>query len=959
MPEAEGSYPVDFNSAHFSIKCNYTISNSQNFSFDDIIVRPLQVDITAPQVEELTILSDSSLLVTFSEAIDEEPAADPDNYLLNDNQHPANIVLDEVVRDKVTLTFDQVFENQVSYTLTISNIADGEGNVMPPADYTFTYLKPFPPGAFDVVIHELMADVNPEPNGLPAYDYVELFNTTDKLIDLSNCILSWGAQVKVIPEGEKIAPQGYLVLTDDDAEFPEQFPKLLYSSFPVNNEARMTLKTADYAAVHTINYDKSWYGDQEKEDGGWSLEMIDPQNPCGGIDNYGATENSAGGTPGAENAIHGPHPDTIAPQLSYARLLSDTSIILHFSETMDTLLMGNAENYTVTPPGASPANITLQGPDYRSVVMSFAEDFPEETTIYSVLTSGNLADCAGNTVSDNTFTFSNYYPEYGDLVISEIMADVNPEPPGLPPAEYVEIHNSTSFPEDISAFRLYSGNTEITLPEGLLVAPNSFFVIADNPLPLAGGVAAYYASKLSIRNDGEAIYLEDKSGDIMHHVSFDRSWYDDPAKEEGGWALEIIDINNVCGQSNNWRATKSASGGTPGEQNSIAASNPDNKNPDILRIAALAKNQIRVYFDEPMNHQTLTGINSLEVTPSGNQAGTISPVKPGYDAVDITFEEDLDPETTYQLNMTGDVEDCAGNRIMVSGTMSFTYPIKPDTGDVVINEILFNTSETNSDFIELYNTSGHAIDLSSLFILQKDPQTGLTDKKISITQEKLILIKEAFIALTGGASSLKNHYPDAPQRNILQVEGFPNYRSAEDVAAIENTEDAILDAFHYHEDMHFDLIDDSKDVSLERIDPYASAQNSGNWHSASEESGFATPGKKNSQHVEKGVSEDDIVVTPGIITPNNDGSDDVVSVAFQLGKPGYGVNITIFDAHGRKVLPLVNNYLPGTSGRIFWDGTDENSRVVPSGYYILMVEIFDLKGNKQHFKKTVVVSGGR
>ncbi len=156
--------------------------------------------------------------------------------------------------------------------------------------------------------------------------------------------------------------------------------------------------------------------------------------------------------------------------------------------------------------------------------------------------------------------------------------------------------------------------------------------------------------------------------------------------------------------------------------------------------------------------------------------------------------------------------------------------------------------------------------------------------------------------------------------------------------------------------MHFGLLNDDRDVSLERIDPYTSSADRDNWHSASQESGFATPGDVNSQYFSSEISDDRITVSPKIITPDNDGRDDVTSININLMDAGYSANIRIFDAQGRDVVVLKNNYLLGTENTLFWDGTKGNHELVDSGYYIIYIQLFDLKGNVQHFKKTVVVS---
>ncbi len=956
VPEAEGNHPVQFAASHFTIACNYTISNSDNFTFDNFLVRPLQVDTDPPGIEGIEISDNRTLQIRFSESVTTVSAEDPSNYLLNGNIQPENVDFDDVLMDNVMLQFTQPFENQTEYQMEVSGIEDLAGNVMDTEQLSFTYLKPFEPETHEVVINELMADVNPEPNGLPDYDYVELFNTTNKLIDLSYCTLSWGAQTIEIPEDTRIAPHDYLLLTDEDAGYEESLPLVFFSSFPVNIEAQMILKTADHKIIHAIEYQKEWYHDDEKDDGGWSLEMIDPENPCGGIQNYTASENPDGGTPGFVNSVYTANPDTTNPGIQYAGIQSDSIIMLEFTERMDSVWLQNTDHYLLENLDLSPVSVEVSAPGYQQVQLVFDENLNETVTTFRLWVSENLTDCAGNPLLENNYSFSNYRPEYGDIIITEIMADVNPEPLGLPPAEYVELYNRTNYPIELSDFRLFSGSSEIIMPQGIAIQANDYLVVADQPLLLDNEYEEMIASSLRISNGGEEVYLLSDEDEVIHFVDFTTYWYDDPAKEEGGWALEMIDKNNYCGGAENWSASAASAGGTPGEGNSIAEANPDNFPPDILRVTAIDENRIKITFDEIMNRQTLTDTDLLNITPSGNPVEEMTAISPAYNAAEIVFEEPLNPEITYSLTVDRGISDCAGNQLMLSDSVLFSYPLAADTADVVINEILFNSSDQNVDFLEIYNKAEHAVDLSSLFVLQIDPQTEAIDKKIPITQEKVILVKNEHLALTQESTTLKSFYPDALARNIIQADDLTNFHSTTGIVALENTQNQQIDSLRYDEEMHYELIDNPKDVSLERVDPYMPSGNTDNWHSAAESAGFATPGQINSQRYPEKVTEKDIQITPEIITPNNDGKADVAALEYNFDRPGYSLNISVFDAKGRKVSDLANNYMAGKQGRIFWDGTADDSQPVTSGYYVFLIEVFDMEGYHQQFKKTVVVS---
>ena len=167
----------------------------------------------------------------------------------------------------------------------------------------------------------------------------------------------------------------------------------------------------------------------------------------------------------------------------------------------------------------------------------------------------------------------------------------------------------------------------------------------------------------------------------------------------------------------------------------------------------------------------------------------------------------------------------------------------------------------------------------------------------------------------------------------------------------------IIDRFSYTSDMQYPLLTSSKGVSLERISPERPASDRSNWHSAAVSAGFATPAFKNSQY---GIAPDDgneISLSPGIFSPDNDGHDDYLSIAYMFSTSGYNSTVTIFDASGHLVRNLVTNELCGTSGAWTWDGINNRREKAPIGRYIVFVEVFDLQGNVKKFKRTAVLGG--
>ncbi len=166
-----------------------------------------------------------------------------------------------------------------------------------------------------------------------------------------------------------------------------------------------------------------------------------------------------------------------------------------------------------------------------------------------------------------------------------------------------------------------------------------------------------------------------------------------------------------------------------------------------------------------------------------------------------------------------------------------------------------------------------------------------------------------------------------------------------------------MDELQYSEDWHFQLLDNVKGVSLERINYYRPTQEEDNWHSASEVAGFATPGRENSNFSMNFSSENKIHLEPKLFSPDNDGYKDLLQIHYNFGGPGYVANIRIFDSKGRPVRRLANNKMLDGQGYLTWDGLNDDQNKASIGAYILMFEIFEPNGNSSKFKKSCVLGG--
>jgi hypothetical protein len=152
------------------------------------------------------------------------------------------------------------------------------------------------------------------------------------------------------------------------------------------------------------------------------------------------------------------------------------------------------------------------------------------------------------------------------------------------------------------------------------------------------------------------------------------------------------------------------------------------------------------------------------------------------------------------------------------------------------------------------------------------------------------------------------------------------------------------------------LLEQEEGVSLERIDYAKPESDADNWHSAAASVGLATPGNINSQNSDlRNISEDCFSVEPPIFSPDLDGVDDFAQIQYVCEQTGIVGSITIYDTQGRLVRKLVQNQTLADSGFFRWDGTKDNGEKVNMGYYLILIETFDLDGNINTIKLKVAV----
>ncbi len=575
----------------FGLVCNYTSSRNDAFSFDNISIDPIVVDETAPVLESTRPLDNSTVELVFDEEIDFDNLSATNFQIDNgisvvsvDAGTSANALVLNVAPNLVDMT---------TYVLNVLNISDAVGNILSSAESSFTFQEVFSAQEYDILINEFMADPTPQV-GLPNAEYIELYNNSDVNFQLSDYTLASGGNPVTLPEFILGAKEYVLITkTDELTNFQIFGAAVGLSSFPglSNDGDEILLQSLDGAIIHRVNYDLDWYQDGVKEEGGYSIELINPLHACKGQANYTASTNLSGGTPSNPNAVFDNTEDTSGPELTSIFTIDPSTILLAFDEPLADIEAEEVFHYMLSDQLEVVAAL-LQA-DETQVSLSLSNPL-EVGQLYS-LQYENIADCLGNTSmrSDSVFFSLPQQPQVGDLLINEIL--FNPLSGGV---DYVEFYNPTDRVFNLADLQMGNLIEDVNTIESIamdhLILPSTYVcltpdksdilsrfpledpsTIFENPLPRfddkSGKVALISLDGLNPIFIDEFEYSED------YHTGF--------IADKNGVSLERISFSSNTNDPSNWTSGAESTGfGTPGYENAQVIANPTINSSDFFEI---------------------------------------------------------------------------------------------------------------------------------------------------------------------------------------------------------------------------------------------------------------------------------------------------------------------------------------------------------------------------------------
>jgi hypothetical protein len=627
--------------------------------------------------------------------------------------------------------------------------------------------------------------------------------------------------------------------------------------------------------------------------------------------------------------------DTIPPWITGVRILGLNGLEIRYSEPVR-----QADQLRFRWDLSEPDSVFLS-PDMHRIY--FRQSFPNRKAME--LSVSGILDLENNALRDTVLQFRQDLAAFGDVVINEIMTDPDPRV-YLPSCEYVELFNRYDQPINLGGWHLHVKNREYDI-QATALQPGEYLLLTHPDCNGNYGSVeqqAVLTSSTALINGGAVLQLTDRYGRLIHSLEYEAMDRYGDGNVDGGWSLERIDPDNLCGSAENWQICENRKGGTPGKMNSHHHEVPDFRPPDLVSVGIPSEsgNKIIIRFNETIriNH----GDNSRFLLDDHQLKPEKGPATFAGKEIQLVLNHPLDTSMLYQLALEN-ISDCAGN-VAEDQRIPLMLPSAPAKGIPVINEIMYDPAFGWSEYIELYNQDDRYYDIYDLQLELREPG-ALRGTKIPLSEKSRLLFPGQYVVLCRHDYALVREWNTGDEAVVIRVNGWKQLVDAGACIRLTDRSGKVLDQVCYHDSMHLDQLQITSGVSLERIAPDCGT-GSQCWTSAAASENYGTPGRRNSQTRSQrtDLTGAEIILTPKVISPDGDGVDDYLQIAFSRIAKGDLVDIYVTDLTGNHVRQIVSMGITGQRDHFYWDGKDQQGRIVLPGIYIIHQRLISTTGNR-------------
>lgn len=433
----------------------------------------------------------------------------------------------------------------------------------------------------DIIINEIMFDPTPRVS-LPEAEFIEIYNNSDNDIQLENWTLIVGTKgytlsSYIIKTGE------YLLLTKDASLFTDINTLEINITSLTNSGTTLKLESNLGNLINQVYYSTSLFSDTSKDDGGWSLELINPKNNCLGRNNWIGSTSAMGGTPGLSNSVvdfeYFPNSENFITKVTANDNVDIVSVSFNGFVDVNSVLVDTdlIQDYILSSSnnvdGSSEVNFNLSSPLASEV---------------NYFVFNKLLSCDGSEITTDTIWVSSFGDiEIGDIIVNEVM--FNPKEESV---EFIEIYNKTD--KFLSLRNVYISNFTTSddssikdgekriSDENIIFPPHCYFVITGDAKLVADTYESNsrmnfveISSLSKLNNDDGNVAVLDAAFNFIDKMIYTADMHVGliSADKQKGISLERIKSSNPSLDYNNWTSASQSSGGaTPGFVNSVSPS---------------------------------------------------------------------------------------------------------------------------------------------------------------------------------------------------------------------------------------------------------------------------------------------------------------------------------------------------------------------------------------------------
>jgi len=496
-----------------------------------------------------------------------------------------------------------------------------------------------------------------------------------------------------------------------------------------------------------------------------------------------------------------------------------------------------------------------------------------------------------------------------NITISEVMVNLEGNDS---PNEFVEIYNCSDSTINLAGWKISDLMSEDNIiGEELQIPPSCYAVVFEGDYDgvlyhnlIAEDAYILFVDGLTIGNNlnntADSLFLISNLEDTVSSMGWNTGIQE-------GYSLEkvVLDYPNTA---LNWRIGLDSLG-TPGFQNSVAGFSSDVSIDSVWNTPLFPKpNEITTIYI------SLTNVGLTEVSTSlfvddefvtsvnlfSQENNIIEMLNHQFDPGAFCFQFHIQTEGDY--NQTND-------------SLGHTIKVEYNYHNVLINEIMYDPLSGAPEWVEIVNISDEVINLNGWMISDDGIyESGLFSINNIQTNGFAVISKDSLL------------------NNSVFQQDFPTLNNSGDDVYLFDLTGKMIDHVHYSPNWG-----GGDGFSLERVSYFLDSNNPENWGTSVSAVG-ATPNEENSLFVETIQVEGSIVLSPNPFSPNDDGFEDELIIAYQLPFTLAVMKADIYDSKGRKVASLKNGERVGMEGIIRWDGKMSTGKKCRVGQYFLLLE---------------------